>query len=280
LRANEPFDVERFQAWMLETVAHRDGLEAGLTSAGARYDLPPTELESVIEPSEELTSRERLTIYSNMYFWRLVEVLEGDFAACTHVLGESAHEVWKDFIDRYPSRHYRLTPLGQHVAEFFGSRVDLADGRFLSDLARLEHLKEVVFEAKSSPVLEGGLQALAPEEWVQARLTPIAAFGLLKTDYPVNPYFQALIDDDSPELPGLELSFTLVWRQNNAVWRSSINRYQFAILTALRAGETLGDALQGCAELDDFDPNDMLPFIGEWFAEWTTDRVFAALSLS
>jgi hypothetical protein len=280
LRADEPFDVECFQAWMLETVSHRDGLEAGLTSAGARYDVPPADLESVIEPSKELTSRQRLTIYSNMYFWRLIEVLEGDFSACTHVLGASAHDVWKDFVAGYPSRHYRLTPLGKHVSEFFDSRTDLADGRFLSDLARLEYLKEVVFEAEPSPVLEGGLQALAPEEWAQARLTPIAAFGLMKTDYPVNPFFQALLDDDAPDVPAPETSYTLVWRQNNAVWRSSLNRYQYTILTALRAGETLGDALERCADFDDFDPNDMLPFIGEWFAEWTTDRVFAKLSLT
>jgi len=280
LRADEPFDVERFQAWMLESISHREGLGAGLEAAGERHGLPAQDLETVILPSGELTSFQRLEIYSNMYYWRLMEVLEGDFPASDYVLGHPRnHRIWRDFIAAHPSTHYRLTPLGQHVSAFFAARTDLPEHRFLSDLARLEYLKEVVFEAPASPLLEGGLQALAPEQWAQARLKPIAAFGLLETAYPVNPFFQAVMDEDEPELPAAEPSWTLVWRLNDEVWRSNINRYQYTMLNALYAGESLGDALEACASLPDFDPQDILPHIGDWFAEWTADRVFSELTL-
>ena len=58
-----PQDVQR---WMQSVITHPAGVDAGIAADGAQHYLPveQCDLEQVIEPSSQMTSVERLGIYS------------------------------------------------------------------------------------------------------------------------------------------------------------------------------------------------------------------------
>ena len=73
---------------MLEVITHPQGVRTGLGSNEARELLPVAagRLEDIVLPSSALSSEDRLGIYANMYFWRLVDVLTEDFPAVRYIL--------------------------------------------------------------------------------------------------------------------------------------------------------------------------------------------------
>src|SRR5688500_12916565 len=78
-------------------------------------------VDALILPSRSLSSRDRLQIYANAYFARLLEVLTGEYPAVAHAVGaEVFAEFALGYLNRHPSSSYTLSQLGgrfpQHLA--------------------------------------------------------------------------------------------------------------------------------------------------------------------
>ena len=73
--------LEKVQRWMQSVIMHPEGVEAGLDSETARkhINVSPEQVEQVISPSQALSSVERLAIYANAYYARLLECLGEEF---------------------------------------------------------------------------------------------------------------------------------------------------------------------------------------------------------
>lgn len=275
------FDVRTFQRWMFTLVTHPDGVEGGEEAARAVDDVGITD---VVLGSKLRSPAERIAVYADMYFNRLIEILSDDFESVAYALGDHAfYHLAHDYLVMHPSRSQRLVALGQHLPAFIrehASGLEPNERAFLAELAELEMALELVFHAKRSPKLDPeALRAIPPEQWAAARLVPVTALDLLATDYPVNPYYQDVREGREPALPDPERSWVAMWRKDFVLWRSPLTEEQFTILLALRAGETLGDALMRCIELRGFEPERLMSSVGGWFEDWTADGLFAAVIL-
>src|SRR5262245_52698034 len=106
----EPLDI--LQLWMQAVITDPQGVESGSRNDEARAALG-AELEQVFLPSHELTSAERVGVYAEMYFLRLVEVLVDEFPGLVALLGrEEAERLFRDYVCAHPSRHFSLNRLG------------------------------------------------------------------------------------------------------------------------------------------------------------------------
>src|SRR4029079_11977422 len=90
----------------------------------------------------------RLDIYSNMYFFRLLEILQGDHPALLAALGEERfHNLVTDYLQAHPSDNPSVRHVSRHLPEF------LAGGswpEWLVELARLEQARLGCFDAPDS----------------------------------------------------------------------------------------------------------------------------------
>jgi hypothetical protein len=86
----ESRSLDALQRWMLSVITHPSGIEAGVTSVSAResVDVTTDQLERVVCRSERLSSADRLRVYGNSYFARLLECLRSEFPARVKALGE------------------------------------------------------------------------------------------------------------------------------------------------------------------------------------------------
>ena len=272
-------ELDQIERWMQTLFMDADGVRSGLRSEAAGNILPCTEesLEGLVLPSKQLNSVERLSIYGNMYFSRLIEVLAEEFPTVQHLLGKEVFgKVVRDFVTRHPSTHYSLTRLGSKFPAYLADEADdIPDREFVADVATVERAMEDVFDARRvEPIQFEDLTAIPIERWGDVRLQTIPALRLLQLDYPVNTFITAVREDRHMDIPAAAPAFVAVYRHNYRVWRIDLDVQRFTLLAALHQGGSLGSALDLCASLPEADPAGLMDAVSGWFREWTSEGLF------
>src|SRR5262245_8637694 len=142
----QPLDI--VQRWMQSVIMHPGDVAAGVEAESAQQHLPIStdELETVINRSRQQTSEERLAVYANAYYLRLIECLASVFPIFCQTVGEEAFGQFAiNYLQHYPSRSYTLGDLSDDFPKFLAeTKPPPRDGEpslgwedFLVDLARL-----------------------------------------------------------------------------------------------------------------------------------------------
>jgi len=278
-------DLDQIERWMQTLIMHPSGVLSGLHNQVADHILPCSEggLEDLVLPSSQLNSVERLSIYGDMYFWRLTEILTEEFPTVHHLFGgELFGQVVKDYVARHPSTHYSLTRLGRKFPAYLADRADdLPSREFAAAVATVERAMEDVFDApRAEPIQFEDLTAIPIERWADVSLQTIPALRLLQLDYPVNPFITAVREDRQMEIPPASPAFVAVYRHNYRVWRIDLDAPRFTLLAALEQSESLGLALDRCAALPETDPDELMNAVSGWFREWTSQGLFCRAHFS
>jgi hypothetical protein len=289
-------ELDQVQRWLQSVIMHPFGIEAGIESPQARdeIDVGAKDVESVIGRSKKRTSLERLAVYGNAYYARLLECLREVFPVMCKWLGEDLfHQFALGYLQRYPSRTYTLDRLGAEFAQYLEETRPRtpasADGEIdkqawpelLIDLARLEWTIGEVFDA---PGVEGQtlltaeeIAGIPPERWPTARLKPVGCLRLLKFRYPINDFFSQIRADEEPDLPRPQETYLALTRRDYVVRRYPLSRPQHELLQAIVEGATIEAAIARAAAVTDESDDELAINLREWFALWARAPLFAAI---
>jgi len=283
--------LDRLERWMLEVVSHPEGVEAGFAAARSKGLLPPgtSVLEDVVPGNARLGAVEQLAIYAHMYFGRIGDVLAEEFPTVVELFGRERFEaLTRSYLVEHPSTSWTLDRVGLAFSAYLAARaaaVGELDGdserlSFASALARVERAMDQVWNDPFEEALPYDELAAVPiERWETARLEPVSALRLLEVSHPVGPYMNAVLDGEAPPLPSPEPSWLVVFRRGRRRYRLPLDRQQFVLLSALRDGETLGDALEATLAVPGASVEQLLPSLGGWFQDWMGRGLFRALRL-
>jgi hypothetical protein len=292
---NSQPDLGTVQRWFQSVISHPDGVAGGVEAEEAQrlMRLRRSELEKVIRRSKNLSAEERLGIYANAYYARLLECLRESFPVLCKALGRELFDEFAfDYLQRYPSQSYTLSRLGDRFADFLEETrpdraapgetpaVDWPD--FLIDLARLEWTIEQVFDG---PGVEGmallsaaDLRGIEAARFGEARLRPVVCLKLLTFKYPVNEYYTAARRlgeaTEAPDTPAPGTQYLALTRRDYVVRRIVLSAAQHALLTALEEGVKVNDAIALAAAKWNGDETMFARAIGEWFEQWSAAGIF------
>jgi hypothetical protein len=291
------------QRWFQAVVTHPDGVAGGLASPAANRFVPLDRdgLERLVRRSSRLTAEQRLSIYANAYYARLLECLADCFPVLRRVLGAEVFAGFAfDYLQRYPSRSYTLDRLAESFPRFLEeTRPDRpAPGEaawpdFLVDLATLELAIAQVFDgpgAEGEPLLTpaelGPLRA--DGRFAAARLKAVPCLRLLRFRYPVNAFYTAArapAGRPGREVPAEELPFpepavehVALSRADFVVRRHELSPLEHAILAALLGGASVGEAIAAGAAGSDLADDDLAARLDATFRRWTAAGFFSALT--
>lgn len=300
-RADDDRPLDELQRWMQSVIMHPLGVAAGAGSAEAQRFGTGAGIDDVILPGPQQTPVERIGVYGNAYFARLLGVLRDSFPALSYALGQDAFDAFAmQYLHRHPSRSYTLGRLADHFVEFLeatrpadesgsdttsqkngGSEPGPSWPDFLIDLARLEWTIDQVFDGpgpEGQLMLDAGqLQRIGPEDWASVRLRPARGMRLLEFRYPVNDYYTAFRREEQPELPQPEQNFAAIFRRDYIVRRYKLSAEQHSLLTRLVQGDTLGEAITHCVPEWEGDFERWAGALKSWFRFWASEGFFAAL---
>jgi hypothetical protein len=276
--------LDRMEKWLLEIIRHPHAIPVALNDPQCQEYQPAgfEKLEDVIEPSKYLSAEDRLGIYADMYFWRLIDILAETYEVLSKSIGEDLFfRLAKIYLIQHPSRSYTLCELGAQLEDFVRTYDEeaLPSRDFLAELARLEWAISEVFSAKRSQALDvEQLVKIPNEEWSEAHFDVVEAFQLHSFEYPTNIYWQQFQNnEEKPEIPARRPTWVAVVRRDYMVWRYDINQEQYTLLKAFSEGKTLNESLMACASLPNVNFGTLTKSLTAWFQEWTADGFFARI---
>jgi hypothetical protein len=289
--AEQPYTFEQLQRWMQSVIMHRGGVDRGADSAAAQTHLPvdASALGSVIAPSQALTSAERLEIYAQAYYARLIECLRAEFPMLVRSIGEELFDQFAvDYLQRYPSASYTLTDLGSQFPQFLReTRPDSAEQSwpdFLINLAELELIYSQVFDGPGTedlaPLSASSLSRLTPDQLPLTRLIAAPCLRLAVFDFPVHGYYRRLRRKENAAPPEQRPTWLAITRQNYTVRPIELDQQEFNLLCQVVAGQNLGDALQAIAAGQQSESIDeLVTNLPRWFERWMAERFFIAIEV-
>jgi len=294
--SHDPIQLERIQRWMQSVITHPDGIEAAIDSDAARSEIDVTakDVERVITRSQALDSIERLRVYGNAYYARLLECLREEYPALVHAVGQDTFDGFAfGYLQQYPSTSYTLAQLGrsfpQYLSETRPKRDESQGGPdwadFLIDIARLERSYSEVFDGpggEDERLLEADdLTAIAPEQWPQARLIPVECLRLLALSYPAHDYATAVRKQHQPAPPQPSLTCLAISRRDYIVRRRAVSAQEFDVLQSLADGHTVGQAIEHAAsDMNAEQVDELAANLRQWFTRWATAGYFRRLDVA
>src|SRR5229473_1520753 len=243
-----------------------------------------------IKPNDRLTSFERLEIYNRQYWFRVLSSFAEDFPGLRAVLGGRRFDaVAQAYVKDCPSRSFTLRNLGSRLESWLrrhpawaGSRQALA-----IDMVRLEWADIEAFDGKAEPALKPEDLAGVDPSKLRLRLQPY--MQLLHLRYPVDDLLLAVRSDDDTEFSSNAFTerrkrkrvlavarlkpspiFLAVHRLDDSVYFRRLEREEFLILSNLREGKKLSDAIESALRRSSIDAADRPAMVERWFHAWAT----------
>ncbi len=249
---------------------------------------------ALIKPNDRLTSVERLQIYNQQYWFRIMSSLSEDFPGLRSLIGERKWEkLAVAYLDECPSESYTLRNLGSRLESWLRKHRKFIAGveRVALDMVRLEWANIDAFDAAELPRFVPG-EGRPLSGATVFRLQP--HLHLLDLAYPVDDLllhirgldrqneaasnavlkFPQKARAQRSSLPSPGKVFVAVYRLQGRVYFKRLTRDGFVILKALGEGKSLEQAI-GAALLSSRKLNRIGPQLQEWFQDWSSLGWFA-----
>jgi hypothetical protein len=300
-------ELDRVQRWMQTVIMHADGVAQGIDSEEARrqIDVTADSVEQVVTRSRNQTAIQRLEIYGNAYYARLLECLRDEYPALSYALGQKVFDGFAfGYLQAYPSQSYTLANLGSNFPRYLEETRPEDDHKdedesgqpswpeFMIDLARLERTYAEVFDGpgvEGKPLLRtDDLLAVPQQRWHEVTLIPVECLRLTSYRFPVHEYATSVRQKQDPVPPAAVDTWLAITRRDFIVRRSPQSRIQFELLRCLAAGETLGESIgqaagvtNAAADDDDTgaDTEEFAANLNAWFHDWTAAGFFHRVEL-
>jgi hypothetical protein len=245
------------------------------------------EATALIKPNDRLTSLERLEIYSRSYWFRLLDALRDDFQGMIALLGTDRFDrLATAYLSDCPSRSFTLRDLGSGLPAWLERNPKYAGrhGRLALDMARLEWAHIVAFDGPAEKVL-GPENLLKPTPGLRLGLQPY--ISLLDLQYPVDEMRVKLktVPEEAKSASNVAVKkkarvvrkirtlksqplYLAVHRLEASVYYRRLALEEFRLLTALRAGRTIANAIRVAFQESSVAPQEIPDLLKTWFARW------------
>lgn len=285
---------------MMSVISNSDGVEGGILSESAQAEiaLQPNQLGTLITRSRQQTSEERLGVYANAYFARLLECLREEFPALAGLLGEETFDSFAiTYLEHYPPNSYTLNMLGERLPQFLrasrpprendGVNADAPEpdwADLMINLATIERTYSEVFDAAGTETGECldavALAGLGLDRFGDARLIPAETLRLLRLDFPVHEYVTSTRHDEVPQVPQAIVTRLVVSRSEYVVRRRVVDEAAYVMLEQLTSGATIGESIERVSQLDGTSIEVLGEQLRDWFANWVSSGLFRRFEIS
>jgi hypothetical protein len=245
-----------------------------------------------IKPNDRLSSFERLQIYNQQYWWRLIESFSEDFRGLCAVIGEKKfHALTVAYLEECGSTSWTLRSLGQHLEAFLRKHPELTAPHtaLALDIARIEWARSWAFDEPADPLPDTQEMAQTPSSKFKLGLQPYLVLLELRHDAEkISLRFRKRADSAAESTasnavnvaprrrrerrltakPAKQPVHLVVHRHANSIFYKRVTPEAFKLLTHLRDGRTLDDACGRAFKGRPFTPEQAATLIRQWCADW------------
>lgn len=253
-------EIQKWFGAMISQPLQPDNAIAPITPFGTEVKV---EAAKHIAPSPALESYQRIQIYHQQYWWRLLKCLQENFPSLTNLYGHESfnQKIGIPYLSENPPTHWALCRLGQSLP------IWLEKHNFPTELAHIDAAAQRAFwMAAYSPI---DFAALSEQETLTKKLFLQPHVHLFSFEEDFFSFREALLNKENAELKKGKCFFALYRNPKNQVkWKElMIGEYNF--LALFKEGMAIQEA---CLEIEKKggkslqEAEELLPL---WFREWT-----------
>lgn len=273
--------LQSTQEWFATILTHRMGENDTIQSYSPNGILIAEEAARYIIPSPTLQPHQRMQIYNQQYWWRLLNTLHLNFPLVTRLFGFQAfnEQIGIPFILKYPPCHWSLTLLGESLPKWVMECYQEPDQSLIYNAASLDWAYTASFIAPQFPPLdlshlvEGNQESLLSHTfylqshiylftWEYDLMTFRGSFVKQEVDYWVeNPF---------PELPKGKAYYFILYRNgiNNIAWRE-ISKGELLLLECFKKGTSIESVCEYIETQETSLYEEMETNLQNWMQNWT-----------
>lgn len=227
------------QALLYRLITAPEGVTQGLA---AERGLRPGALDDLIESDDRLSAVQRLEIYANAYFHRILDCLKEDFPATLAVLGDdNFHNLVTGYLIEYPPTEPSISFAGRHLADFLRRHPMRERWPFIAELAHLERTLIEVFHAGEAQALNAeAMRSIALADWPALAMRTHPALAIVDCEWRVDELLREAGNAADQRgryrsapvcnAPARALVSVLVWRRDSRVRYRALERAERAAL--------------------------------------------------
>jgi len=270
---------------LFRPLTNADGMQPEWTDGKPTADV----VAGFIKPNDRLTAFERLEIYNQQYWWRLLGVFQEDFQGLRSVLGvRKFDQLAIAYLQVHGSSTWSLRDLGQHLVSFLDTHPELTEPKsaLASDMARVEWAKVIAFDGPALPLLDPQRIVRTPPDRLILRLQPYVT--LLELRHPIDHMLKRLRENvrasarasnamsgsrqGAPRLLTAKASrdpiYLAVHRRDFSVYYKRLEPEAYRLLVAMRDASSLADACAIAFAHSKVPETEAAEKIRNWFQVW------------
>jgi hypothetical protein len=262
-------NLPELQTLLYQLITTREG--ANWT--GNERDPAPAGLEALVRGDQRLSAIERVNIYADAYFYRLLDCLYEEFPATFAVVGsDNFAALVRDYLLTCPPTEPSIFYAGRYLDSFLRNHPLAKRWPFISELARLERaILDVFHAADASPLSDQAMRAIPSQLWSAINLQTHPAVAILRNEWRVTDVLCAVERGRHWSQPAHQKTTVLVWRQDARVNYRDLEDVETGALALLSEGASFAAICEAMAALAT--GPDQVTLIGRLLARWLGDGI-------
>jgi hypothetical protein len=234
-----------------------------------------------IKPSPTLLPWQRIEIYNQQYWWRLLDIMHQLYPFVTRLFGyqDFNQSIAVPFLQQLPSNTWAIDHIGDRLPQWIRTNYTQDDKELVWNAIDLDYAFQDSFCRGVKPTIDiAHLQEDELSQLVSRRIYLQPYIHLFALDYNLFPFREEIIkeepeywiDHDFPELPKAKRYYGIVYRSkhDDVVW-DNLSSAEFHVLWKFKEGCTIEDACEWLERQDAAMSDEAAAHIHFWFQEWT-----------
>lgn len=234
---------------------------------------PFDQVALIIRNHQRLGALQRINIYANAYFYRLLECLKEEFPAALAVADPKEFaDLVRSYLVWRPPTEPSIFYAGRYLAEFLRNHNLSQRWPFIAELARLERATLESFHAADAPMLSGeALRGIAAEQWPAIELRAHPSVEILGGEWRVGDVLGAIESGEKWSEPPHQATTLMVWRQGQHVHYRNLEAAETSALAILREGTSFAAICEAIAAANS--ESNQVALIGRLLGQWLSDGI-------
>lgn len=260
-----PASLHQLQQWFGNQIAQRPN---------PSFHIQVEDAKEYISPSATLHPEERVEIYHQQYWWRLLDALQKNFPFVTRLFGSInfQSEIAIPYLLAHPPHHWALAILGDTLPEWLQKCYLQEDRELVLKAAEIDLAAKNAFcVAAHTPI---NFAHLSSDEILAKQLTLQTHLHLFMLKSDLFSFRDAFLEKEVeywnshpfPELKKGECYVALFRNLKNQVVWKPLTSTEFTMLTHFQKGSSIAEA---CEKMEEEDYNEAQGSLSLWFHEWT-----------
>jgi Putative DNA-binding domain len=275
-----PYTLQTTQEWFAQTITRRLDKKNHIQRRTSSGILIAEEAARYVVPSPTLRSEQRMQIYNQQYWWRLLNTLHTNFPLVTRLFGYQAfnEEIGIPYLIKFPPDHWSLTRMGERLPQWIQSHYLKPDQQLIFHAATLDWAFAASFIASQHALLDPTiLTSMPPEQLLSQTFYLQPHVYLLQWDYDLLSFREAFLKQEVdywlhhrfPVLKKEIDSIYILYRtpQYQIAWRP-VSLEELKFLSLFKNGIHLAAACEWIEKQEPKLQETVASHLQKWLQEW------------